>query len=613
MIFKLQLKKNTPLISMALLIGLIGIMPHTFFSLQLREFNYFKSAYDEDYYIVQAIQGNIQLYRLASSILTRIIYFLVGNNFEKTLVVADFIFPFLCSISAILVASVLVNGTFQRILIVLFLLFGQELLSLGSSAIWSDPTKMWSLSFLRSQFPSWGETIIPDYFTSYFSLFRSPEPQISWILLYCYLGFLAKYFTNPKIPLGRWHFRVTLLLLDTLLAFSYIFISFPLIILKFIFGTSLYLLGQKRTSIYMTASGFYVLVLILMGHLSSFQNSDSTSSFSLIFSSRLPILTPSVLFSFLGFIVIVLFWQKQYVKNKNVLIISAICLGMPVLLTNQQIITGIMISTKEWERYTNYQFLVFGVSLFLSSVNLDRAKVVERIQNFIIIILVLYLSGLIVVGQHTTYKQWYGNNELVVVQKRVLNKVINNSQYSQAQVLIEKPGLEPTLAIKLNKEIKFITDYRDIFMHPVLDMSTNGSIPSNQSLHKENLFEFFARTAKTPSEVSKILRDEAKQKTGWHLGFFFSFKDFWYPATDNRGVKQDEILKNINLIVSAYTEYLNNFNSRWFKTTLLLSDTSPEKIRRNPIWSNYLLAEGIAGQTKIYVYVQIVKSNLQYL
>jgi hypothetical protein len=102
------------------------------------------------------------------------------------------------------------------------------------------------------------------------------------------------------------------------------------------------------------------------------------------------------------------------------------------------------------------------------------------------------------------------------------------------------------------------------------------------------------------------LKDEAKQKTGWYLGFIFSFKDFWYPATDNRGVRQDEILENIDWIVSAYTEYLKKINPRWFDTALLLSEKVPEEIGGNPIWSNRLLAEGVAGQSKVYVYVQVV-------
>jgi hypothetical protein len=603
---KINSDKLTPLIGLALLIGIMGIMPHIVFSLDMGEISYFKSAYDEDFYIDQAINGAIQTDRLISTILVKIIYFATWKNVEATLILADFIFPFLCTISASFIASILVAGNCQRILIVIFLLFGQELLSLGSSAIWDDPTKVWSLSFWRSQFPPWGAIIIPDYVTSYFSLFRSPEPQISWIFLFIYLGILLKNITNPPSINNFWYL-VLILLLNAGLAFLYIFIGFPLIVLQVFFASLLGLTGQKKLFLYIATSWLSTICVVALVYLNS--QDGSTDSFSLIFSSRLPVITPAVLISLVT--LIFMLFTKNHVVNKVRFILAFISISIPAILMNQQIITGLMISTKEWERYANYPFLIFGIWLFISSIkiSLERLRTFNKKLNFVNFIIVVGLLFLLFSGQKKTYDQWYGSNELVIAQKHALAEVLNTTQLRQAKILIEEPGLEPLLAIKINKPIHFITDYRNIFSSFIQDMPPTGTLPSNQLIHRDNLFEFFARTAKTPSEVSDILKQEAMQKSGWYLGFLFSFKDFWYPATDNRLVRQDQILENIDLIVSSYKDYLKNPSQPWFDPTILLSKKAPQEIGVNPIWNNRLAAEGVAGQSKVYAYVQDIQSD----
>lgn len=599
----------TPLILIAIFIGIMGIMPHIMFSMKMGEISYFKSAYDEDYYINQAINGNSGHYRLLSAFLINLLYFIVGNNLESTLIFADFIFPFFCGIAAGLIAHLLAHNTLTKILIVIFLLFGQELLSLGSSAIWQEQTQTttWSLAFWRSQWSPWGEMVIPDYSTSYFSLFRSPEPQISWIVLFGYIAFLVRFLTKHQGIIERWYFAIVFFLLNTLLIFSYIFISLPLIIFLFISASILWLWCYQKNAFYLIASCAYITFINLLIYLGF---KSSTGSTSLIFNSRLPIITPAVLLSFIA-LTLIISLRRNLKIDKMRLSLSVTSLSIPIILTNQQLLTGIMVSTKEWERYANYPFLILGISIVFCSQNWRKYKKTKLITTTTALFFIAYFAHLLFIGQESVYHQWYAKNELVFAQKRAVVEAIDAPQLNHAKIIIEEPGTEPLLAIKLNKPVHFITDYRELFSFPISDMPSNGGLPANQSKYRENLFECFARTAKTPSDVSEILKNEAIQKSGWYLGFLFSFKDFWYPATDGRLVRQNEILKNIDAIVSAYTEYLKTPKIRWFDTAIMLSKKAPEELEINPIWRNRLLSEGVAGQTKVYAYEQEVKPTRQ--
>lgn len=615
-IYQIKLSNLFIIIGTAFIIGMMGIMPHVVFSINMGEISYFKSAYDEEYYILQAIGLGSRPDRLISAFFVKIIYLIAGRNVEHTLIIADFIFPIFCYIAAFFLASVIVSGALQRILLALLFLFGQEFLSLGSSAIWNDETTIWNLSFWRSQFGSWGEMIIPYYSTAYFSLFRSPEPQVSWIVLFGYLGFFVKYFINQRHGALRWNGILSLFVLDTLLAFSYIFIALSVEITKFIFAIYLWLVGNKKASLYISSSCLYWLIITLTIYLTDLNEAISSTSF--VFHSRLPIVTPSVLLSILMiFIAIILIFIRKKNKNNYELFLSVVTLTMPVILTNQQIVTGMMISAKEWERYVNYPFFILGASLlFVSTINFKKREVALTFQKIIPLSLVLFLSYLLFIGQGNTWDHWYRLNELVTAQKRTLVEVIDKFQFNKIKVLMEQPGREPLLGLRLNDnkyEIYFIVDYNEIFANPISDMTAQGGLPHNQSKHRYNLFEFFARTAKTPSEVFSILENEAMQKSGFNLAFLFSFNDYWFPATDSRLVRKNAILANLDSIVSDYTKYLQEPKLSWFDTTILLSEKSPEELPVNPIWINRLLLEGIAGQSKVYAYLQEVKPNWQSL
>ena len=176
-----SLRLKASLALLALLVGMLGLAPHLVFSWEVGELTYFKSAYDEDTYVLLGGPEVAPPYRLLSTILFSSLCFFLDNDVEWVLIAADFLFPFLCTLAAGYLAAALSRRIWWAVLLSMLILFGQELFSLG-----------WVLRYLQHSNVWLPSLLIPDYFTSYFSLFRSPEPQVSQIVLFTALGFLAR-------------------------------------------------------------------------------------------------------------------------------------------------------------------------------------------------------------------------------------------------------------------------------------------------------------------------------------------------------------------------------------------------------------------------------------
>ena len=189
-----SLRLKASLALLALLVGMLGLAPHLVFSWEVGELTYFKSAYDEDTYVLLGGPEVAPPYRLLSTILFSSLCFFLDNDVEWVLIAADFLFPFLCTLAAGYLAAALSRRIWWAVLLSMLILFGQELFSLG-----------WVLRYLQHSNVWLPSLLIPDYFTSYFSLFRSPEPQVSQIVLFTALGFLARRLPAPGYPFNRTH------------------------------------------------------------------------------------------------------------------------------------------------------------------------------------------------------------------------------------------------------------------------------------------------------------------------------------------------------------------------------------------------------------------------
>lgn len=580
----------------AFLIASIGVMPHLWLSQSSHEISYFKYAYDEEFYGGAALDAHRakELHRIASGVLLRGLHAVGGGNLQATLIVSDFVWPFLSTLAAGYLASAITRRATFRLLLILLLLFTQEFFSMGCSAVW---TSAWNLARLRGLLPPWGAMLVPDYSSSYFSLYRTPEPQISWIFEFTCLGLLVRHFCDDQRNPKPRHWGA-LLILDLCLSVSLVFCALPVLALQLLLAGRALL--DRREKHFAAVGG---LALLAMAALLAPGNN---AGMALIFESRLPILSPAVVASAVTVALIMARHGSEALRSRRMYLSLALA-TIPSLLMNQQLVTGRMISTRDWERYANYPLLVMGIAL--SSLGPTAMGMVpNRLKSLSPLLGVAALTVLLGRGQKISFDQWRTANELVMAQLAAIRSFPSGAE--PLRLVLEDVGAAPLLQVKTDRPIHFVMVYDELFGNPISTMPKAGGSPAGRQEHQERLFEHFARSGKSAEDVAQILRGEATQRGGFYLGFLFSFLDYWYPASDNRRVRQDEIVSQIGPIVNLYEQYELTPHDRWRETTFFLTTTPPEKLKPNKHWTNSLWASGHSGTNSaltVYAYRQTLR------
>src|SRR5690606_21714730 len=144
------------------------------------------------------------------------------------------------------------------------------------------------------------------------------------------------------------------------LPFGYTFVTFPVALIAAGCAAVFMVTGPRRPAAAILIG--LLAALALFAIVSSAQQHGSQSSSevasALSYASRLPIITPAVLASIVigsGFGLFMLLKQRR----EPMAFLALGCLLAPAVLCNQQIVTGVMISARDWERNFNYPAVVF--------------------------------------------------------------------------------------------------------------------------------------------------------------------------------------------------------------------------------------------------------------
>jgi hypothetical protein len=570
-------------------VGLLGLLPHIMFSLHVHEISYFKYAYDEEFYSNLALEPSIVPGRIVSGAFFRILYFLCGHNLELSLILSDFLLPCACAVAAVYAAGCLSKQIGEQLVIATLLLFGQELLSLGCSAVWPDGS--FNIVSVRRALGSWGAVLIPNSYTSYFALFRTPEPQASWPFVFLFLGFSYRLFTRGQAAVKAKE-KLAFVFLCVLASLGYVYCSFA--ILLFILSLTLraVIFGPKA-QISTFVLGLAIAGFLFLAPVAEISRSGSgLYSTHGLFQSRLPSMGVSV---FAGLLLLYLAWvlsQRLGWKDRKVhfLIVSA---SLPIMLMDQQVISGVMVLTRGWERYINYQLLVFGAAIGASLYGLIGSDMRRRMgmQPLALFLLLVFLSYLVVHAQNRTYGMWLSMNEVSTAQKRAVEDALKRSP-SVRRIVVEDPRGAALLSIRLGREFEILAEYGGLFTEPIADMPAEGSAPAGREPHLRRLFEYLARAGKTPEWLSSTLQEEVETAEGFYLGFLFSFKDFWGPISDYRAVRRDEIMRQIPGLVDSYKGYLQTLREGTNEPALYLTSSEIKDAGGTGYWQYTLLSKG---------------------
>jgi hypothetical protein len=582
-------------------VGLLGLWPHLAFMNEIGDLRYFHGAYDEDSYARSWFLGTLRSTRALSGFALSVVYSLCSSSLDTTLIVSDFIFPFLATCAAYFAASQVVSSRSGRVLAALLLVFANDLFSLGNIAVWTPGR--FDLPHFSKAISLIGPNLVPFYETSFLAVFRTPEPQVSFSLMFAILGFLARSATGNEWR--TWTGSAVAIVAISLLPLGYTFVTLP--IAAIVAGSVVvFALFRMRSATTTMAVGLLGATLMsIAAYYWQAPDAQSNAGFvtHLSYYSRAPIITPAVLGSLVLGVPFGL-WIILTRHRQPLAYLALGCLLIPAFLNNQQIVTGVMISARDWERNVNYPVLVFGIVAALSLVVSHHIK---RWPDFIGSLAWICSAVIIVVvcrGQLSAFRMWEPDNVESIAIVRAL-KSADSTIVDRSSLAFEDASVAQLIQVRMNNKVIVPLTYYGVAISFVPNMAPEARSAS-PSPYEEIVFEHWLRVGLSPEEAEHLLRSEIQQRAGLYTKYLFSFRDAWYPASDNRAVRQAELERSVEPIITRFKSYLLPENHRhvFDRPALLISGRSPAELPATPWIHNEHIGKGSAKGVAAYVYRQ---------
>lgn len=583
----------------ATFVGILGLWPHLQFAREIGEFRYFQGAYDEDTYVLSWLLGTLRSTRALSGFALSAIYRVCGSSLDATLAASDFIFPFLASCAAYFAVSQLVSRRPARVLAALTLVFANDLFSLGNVILWTSG--QFNISRFSQIVGLVHPNLVPFYETSFLAVLRTPEPQVSFVLMFLSLGLLARY--AVVIGIRERAALAAAVITIALLPIGYTFVTLPVAAIA---GGFLLVQGYfRQVSAIPIAVGLLGAALVSLSAVYWDHNGGQTTTgmlAGLTYPTRLPIITPAVIGS-LTFSVAFGFWMILRGYKGPLAFLAFGCLVMPLVLSNQQIVTGVMFSARDWERTVSYPILLFGVVTALS-VMAPSYTTRSSFPAPVLWVCSALIAVVVVRAEKTTFSTWRTYNMESIATVRAL-QAVDAGTASQASLVLDNAGIAPMLQVRTNNRYEVVLTFYRVAMNFIPNMAPDAG-SADPSRYEDELFEHWFRTEVSPEMAEQSLRAEIQQRAGPNLSYLFSFRDAWYPASDNRKVRQAELEQSVGPIIERYRRYLSSpARCKVFERPALLVRTrQPRETMPGPRIDNQYLAEGSAGGVVAYVYRQ---------
>ncbi len=586
--------------AVATFVGLLGLWPHLGFIKEIGELRYFQGAYDEDSYILSWLLGTLRSTRALSGFALSVVYAISSRSLDATLILSDFVFPFLATCAAYFAASQVLSSRVARVLVSLLLVFANDLFSLGNLAVWtSGRLNIFAFSQAVGVI---GPNLVPPYETSFLAVFRTPEPQVSFTLMFLILGLLARF--AGDISAAKRGAAIALIAAIALLPLGYTFITAPMAAI--VAGSMiLFAVTGRKTGAAATAIGLAgATCVVLVAHHWQQSGGQSTSSLAtgLSYHSRAPVITPAVLWS-LGLGLWLSHWLLRQQDRGPLAFLALGCLLLPLLLSNQQIISGVMISARDWERNVSYPLLVFGAatmaSLIVPSAQMkaSRAAKIAWIGCAVCILVVVR-------AQSVAFRMWDPRNVESMAIVRAL-QAADPALVADSRLTFSDVGISQFIQVRMKDAVNVPLSFYKVAMNFIPNMAP-GATQAEPSPYENLVFEFWLRTGVSPEQAENMLRTEIGQRAGTFTNYLFSFRDAWYPASDNRAVRQAELERSVGPIIARYRDYLRPDNRRGFfdQPALLISAKAPAELPATPWIRNEYVGSGNARGVTAYLYRQ---------
>ena len=570
------------ILSLAFLIGLEGTLPHLFFARDLGERIFFEGAYDEAFYSI-VMSGEVAAwneYPIRS--LMRLLMFAAGGPNFSFAMWSDVLWPALVVLSAGFLVLSLTRSWVIVIPAAFLLVFGSDILAFNSSAIY--PPQLIISNGLRN-LPIALRELVPDPFTNFLYVYRTPEPQLSLSFFLCYLAIIVRFLGRQRSTSSDW---MIVFCATAICTATYVFFATACLM-----AAGLAVLSLSAARRWRTAIGLLMVLstcVLLFGWLATLSHSGEAKA--TLFHSRLPMIAPSLIYGCLS--ALLLGWRfRNELTREPRLFFGLLCLLVPAVTLNQQIATGLMVQTLNWERYVNYPFLVLGLFLFLTRLSSQKPRwqlrplpmlLVDRIHTRLspkladyyqralsffyqtrkisTCFLFLMLAAVFVYrAQLHSYRQYAYYNLRTVAYAKLLDRIETEQSPTPQNVTLDDPAMDAEVRLRTHTPRLSFNGYTDLVLAWKNTDAASYAAGNGNSLPLKQQWGFVhaARLGFSREAYEAELRKEIELQVCWpHLMFQFSFLECAPYVSDFRLYAPEHLREKIPEIGLKYETFLRS-------------------------------------------------------
>jgi hypothetical protein len=546
-------------------VGAAGALPHVLFAFDIGGRVFFEGAWDESFYAL-VMSGRISNWNdYPARVLESGLLILSGGPGFWSALLSDVIWPFTVALAAGCLALRIVRGWLLLVPLIFALIFASDIFAINSSVIY--PSNSTLSSFLKG-LPLEQRRLISDPFVSFLYVYRTPEPQLS---LAFFVGYLSVVIGILGKPVLRWRDWMLLACASFICVQIYPFFAVASLMLGGLGGLSLILTRRGAAGcgwLSITAGcALYLLLLVTQTHGGE---ADATR-----FASSLPMLAPSILYSLVLLPLFAFVFRNRW-RDEAILCFALGCYLIPFVTLDQQVVTGTMIQTLNWERYINYSVVVLATATLLGRV--DWQACFPRISSAIAALngrlifsaalnlkigaaLILAAAALFLYRlQLQSYRQYAYYNLVTLAYARSVDSFFADNPHSSRRVALDNPSYDAQVIARLGEDRIWFGGYSDLVTSLKVDdmkMRTPETVAVRSSLHREWGYEHAARLGLTRTQLEARLSGEIDNQVCWpEMMFYFSFLECAPYVSDFRLFNPSALKRAVPTISDGYQQYL---------------------------------------------------------
>jgi hypothetical protein len=568
------------------------------FSRAAGELAWMQTAFDEPHYIRNAIEGPLAFDpRVFGRLPAKLLLAAGMTRFDLIAITYDLLLPMAALWAAWLLARQFSERTVERLAWSLALLLAFDLLSFNSQVLFSDPPTRRLESFLGMPW-LFGNDPFP-----YFNLFRTPEPQTSWVVFLLYLGLVVRFATTLDVRSYR-----ALCLATPLLSVLYVSVA---VTAWLIFGAlsvaTIVLLHARIIGWFLAALAATAAAIVLL-----FSGEVATETTAMaLFHSRLPILRASVLLGIALLVCVLRSLRARGWQLDGRLLLAGTCALTPVVTLNQQLVTDRIIIPQQWELYGNYIVLVVAAGLLSKSASRPDPS---REQRRAILaaaawgLLVLFLLA----GHRHTYQTFLSTNLLSVAQAKAYTAAVDRWGPVSGVVLTHFWD-DSLFRIRAESAAPVLGGHGWLTRNRLTAYEPGETWDVHYARNAARIdtgYETLARREITPEALANALKKEIAEGVCWPtFAYFVADQDCWTRFSNYLVDNSAHLAQTVEPIVAGYRRYLDATSRQHASSRVLVITREPlDPSRSTGAWHYEPAAEAhvSAGSSResAYAYLQ---------